>query len=431
MRRIVIVGALAAGLSACATYHAEPLPRAPELASRAPQPKMDMSNVGKYAIAHSPDLAVERLRAQVSVAQAYEGGLLPDPQFSASADHPTVQGLGLVNGYALGLAQDLQALLTEPSRAEGAEAKKTQAKLNLLWAEWQTLQKAANLVAQKVYADDKLKILQQAADVLQEQAHHSTHELKRHNTTIDVAGADLSAALDISSQRDAAARAAITDDSDLKALLGLAPEAKLTLTDPGEPPPISRKEVEAALKRVARARPDLLALQAGYHAQDEAVRTAILQQFPAMNVGFNRASDTSNIQTNGLAVTINIPIFGSTQAKIHTERATRAQLRAEYQARLDQTEADAWRIWNGLILLRTQIRDLVASMPELHKMAETGRKAYAAGNLAPATYVLLQTSLSARESELFDLRATLWQDTIALRTLLAITPLIPEHSDAH
>ncbi len=431
MRKIVLVVALTGGLSACASYHAQPLPTAPDLAMQPPQARMDMGAVGRYAVAHSPDLSVERRRADVSAAQAYEGGLLPDPQISASADHPTVHGLGLTNGYALGLAEDLQTLLTEPSRARAADAKQKQAKLDLLWAEWQTLQKAASLYTQTIYADGKLAALQRTSTAFQEQAKRSGHELKRHNTTIDMAGADLSAALDLSSQRDAAARAAVASDADLKALLGLAPTASLTLVDPGEPPPISRKDVEAALGRVTRARPDLLALQAGYHAQDEAVRTAILQQFPAINLGFNRASDTSNIQSNGIAVTINIPIFGSTQARIHIERATRIQLRAEYQARLDQTTADAWRIWHSLELLRGQVARLAGSVPELQKMAETGQKAYAAGNLAPATYVLLETSLSARASELFDLKAALWQDTIALKTLLAMTPLIPEphHAD--
>lgn len=426
MRKIVLVVALASGLSACAGYHALPLPKAPDLAAHPPQTPMDMAAVGHFAVAHSPDLLVKRRRADVSAAQAYQGGLLPDPQFSASADHPTIHGPGLANGYALGLAEDLQALLTEPSRAKAADARQKQAKLDLLWAEWQTLQKAANLYTQTLYADGKRAALQRAAAVLQKQADHSGHELKRHNTTIDMAGADLSAALDISSQRDAAARAAVAATANLKALLGLAPTASLKLVDPGEPPPISRKDVQAALSRVTRTRPDLLALQAGYHAQDEAVRTAILQQFPAINLGFNRASDTSNIQSNGIAVTINIPIFGSTQARIHVERATRAQLRAEYQSRLDQTTADAWRIWHNLKLLRHQVGRLTHSVPELRKMAETGQKAYAAGNLAPATYVLLETSLSTRQSELFDLKTALWQDTIALKTLLAMTPLIPE-----
>ncbi len=425
MRKVASILVLAGGLSACATYHAAPLPEAPKLALQPPQAIMDISAVGPYAIAHSPDLEIARRRTEVSLAQAYQGGLLPDPQFSASADHPTIHGVGLANGYALGLAEDLQALLTEPSRAEGAEALQKQAGLELLWAEWQTLQQATSLYVHKIYVDDKLAVLGRTAKALQEQAQHSTHTLERHDTSIDVAGADLSAALDIASQRDSAARAAVATDVNLKALLGLAPTAPLKLAEPGAPPPISCAEVEEALKRVRQTRPDLLALQAGYHAQDEAVRTAILQQFPAINLGFNRASDTSNIQSNGLAVTINIPIFGSTQAKIRVERATRAQLRAEYQARLDQTTADAWRIWQSLMLLHQNVDRLAQSVPALQEMAATSQKAYSAGNLPPATYALIETSLSARQGELFDLRAALWDDTIALRTLLAMTPLVP------
>lgn len=426
MRRFLLALAIAGGLSGCAIYQDAPLPQSPRLAAQSPGASMTLAAVGDYAIAHSPDLLAERRRADVAVAQAYEGGLLPDPQLSASVDHPTVHGMGLGNGYALGLSQDLQALLTEPSRAAAADAKQKQAALDLLWAEWQTLQKASSLYVQKIYADQKLGELTQTATILRTQSQHSSHELQRHNTTIEVAGADLSSALDLSSQSDSAARAAVAADADLKALLGLTPAASLLLVDPGDPPSISREDVEAALGQVTRVRPDLLALQAGYHAQEEAVRTAILQQFPAINVGFSRSSDTSNIQSNGLSVTINIPVFGSTQAKIRTERATREQMRAEYQARLDQTSADAWRLWQNLSLLRQQVARLETAVPRLQEMAEIGRKAYSAGNLAPATYALLQTSLSARISELFDLKTALWSDTIALKTLLAMTPLLQE-----
>jgi hypothetical protein len=64
-------------------------------------------------------------------------------------------------------------------------------------------------------------------------------------------------------------------------------------------------------------------------------------------------------------------------------------------------------------------------VPDLRKAAQTAQIAYQAGDIAPATYVLLQISLSARESELLDLRAMLWSDTMALRALIAMTPLIP------
>lgn len=428
MRNAVKVLLLSVSLSGCAIYRPAPLPVSPPLESptqSATQHNFTLTEIASQAVLHSPDLIAKRRKAEVSGAQAYAAGLIPDPQFSASVDHPVVSGLGLVNGYALGLSQDLQALLTEPSRAGTAEAKIKEAKLNLLWAEWQTIQNAANLYMQKYFADRKTDILGHTADILNAQSARSMRALSTHNSTIDVAGSDLSAALDISSQRDIAARAALKASADLTLLLNMTPETHLTLSDPGEPSPVTKQEMEAGLANVSRARPDLLALQAGYHAQEGAVRTAILEQFPAINFGFNRASDTSNIHTNGLSVSLNIPIFGNAQAKIHTERATRAQLRAEYELRLDQTKTDAWRTWNVLKLLRSQIGRLDASVPKLRHMAQTAQNAYDAGNLAPATYVLLQTSLSAREGELLDLKATLWADTIALRTLLAMAPIIP------
>lgn len=428
MQKRILLIAFFTLLSGCAIYHPLPLPIAPSLDDALPKSATYPLTIGEtasLALDRSPNLLIERRKANVSKAQAYASGLLPDPQFSASADHPTVRGPGLVNGYALGLAQDLQAILTQPAHAESADAKRKQAKLDLLWAEWQTIQKATNLFAQKYYLNDKSLLLSRAADLLKIQSERSDRALAKHDTTIDVAGADLSTALDIASQRDAASRAALSADSDLRMELNLGAGAPLVLADPGDPGVVSEDDVRSALTNVVRNRPDLLALQAGYHAQEEAVWIAILEQFPAINVGFNRASDTSNIQTNGLSVTFNIPIFGSTQAKIRTERATRAELYTEYQTRLDQTHADAWRIWRSLELLRSQIERLQRSLPQLQHMAAVGQKAYSAGNLPPATYVLLQTSLTARESELLDLKATLWSDTIALKTLLSITPLLP------
>jgi len=419
---------LSISVSGCAFYQPDPLPLAPELAPTAPalsDHALTLGEVAAQAVLRSPDLAIERRRADVTSAQAFAAGLLPDPQLTASLDHPTVQGLGLVNAYALGLSQDLQALLTEPSRSETAVSRRKQAELDLLWAEWRTIQNALDLYVQKSFADRKVALLQNMTDILNAQSSRSMRALAGHNSTLDVAGADLSAALDISSQKDAAARIALQADADLKLLLNLAPSAKMELSELGEPDRLTKNDIEMALANVSHSRTDLLALQAGYHAQEESVRTAILQQFPTVSVGFTRAADTSNIQTTGLSVTLNIPIFGSTQAKIRTEQATRAQLRAEYLARLDQTETDAWRIWKALGLLRTQQNRLEASLPELRHMAQTGRTAYLAGNLAPATYVLLQTSLSAREGELLDLKATMWTDTIALRTILGIAPVIP------
>lgn len=417
---------LSVAVTGCETFQSEPLPEQASFATAlfAAPLHLTIAQSVSLAVEHSPHLAIERRKMGVAHAQAYAAGLLPDPQLTASADFPTVHGPGLVTGYALGLSEDLQAFLTEPSRAEGGEARKKQARLDLLWAEWQTIQKTADLYVQKYFTDRKAALLAADAGVLTAQAARSQRALEAHNTTIDVAGSDLSAALDIEIRRDAAARAAMASDADLKTELNVEPNAELTLADPANPGTISKDEVAAGLKAMVNRRPDLLALQAGYHAQEEAVRTAILQQFPAVNFGMNRASDTTNVRTIGLAATIDVPILGNTQAKIRTERATREQLRSEYQARLDEAESDAWRLWRSLGLLREQIRQLEQSLPELRRMAQTGEEAYAAGNLAPATYVLLRTSLTSRESDLLDLKAMLWNDSTALRALLGLSPLV-------
>ncbi|MDE3116941.1 MAG: TolC family protein [Pseudomonadota bacterium] len=429
IRSGLLAALLAGGLSGCAVYHAEPLPVAPDVAAQAPAGPLDMIAAARLALKANPDLAALRHKAEVSDADAEIGGLLPDPQVSLSGDQTTVQGAGLTNAYALGLSEDLQALLTEPSRAEGAEAARKQARLDLLWSEWQTIENASGLYATAYFDAQKAALLQTTADVLSAQAARSGRALEAHNSTIDAAGADLSTALDTASQADGAARDALAADAALKAQLDIAPGAELSLADPGLPAAIAKTDLEAALGHVAMARPDLLALKAGYHAQEEAVWTAILEQFPAVTAGFNRASDTSNVQTNGLAVTLNLPIFGTTQANIRKARATRAELRAEYQARLDTTVSDAWRIWRSLGLLRAQVENLSAQLPELRRMAQAGEKAYRAGNLPPASYVLMQTSLSTREAELFDLKTTLWTDTLALRTLLAMPLIAPEAGD--
>jgi outer membrane protein TolC len=420
-RRVLALFACAA-LSACATYHALPLGTAPRLLP-APKHALSMRQTALFALAHSPDLAVARDQARLAIARARQSDKLSDPQFQAMGAPPTVHIPGLTNAYSLGLAEDLQGLLTEPARAEGARAKADQARLELAWSEVETAQKAATLYAEAVLSAQKERALSRLSAITRLQAARSAQALSQHNTTIANAGSDLSASLDILSQRDAAARAALMARARLKAVLGIEPNAALKLRAISDPPPISRRAVIRALAVVRSRRPDLLALRAGYHAQNEAVIAALLEQFPAMNVGFQRASDNTNVQTNGLTVTVNIPIFGSTQARIRTARASRAELHAQYQARLDLTAADAWRTFHALALLHRQVSELEQAVPALRQMAARARVAYAQGNLSPSSYMLLETSLAAREGELLDLKQSLWQDTIALRTVLGLSPL--------
>ena len=427
MKQFAAALALSAFLASCTVYRALPLASGPDYSALPPPPvgPLDMAAVATLAVQRNPDLVASRRKADVAEAQSFAAGLLPDPQLSASLDHPTA--LGFVSGYMLGLSEDLQALLTHPARASAAQAAADQAKLSVLWDEWQTIEKASALYVQKTTADEKQAMLARIEVVLATQSGRSAKALAMHDATLDQAGVDLVAALDTASQRSSASRDALTADINLKALIDVNPTATLMLAGLGEPESFTPEQLNSALDNLTHSRPDLLALQAGYRSQEEAVWIAVLSQFPTITLGFTRGADTSNVHTIGLTATVNLPIFNGARGEIHVQSATRAQLHAEYQARLDQTTADAWRLWQEMNLLRKQIGELKAALPTFRKMAEIGRRAYASRDLAPATYILMQTSLTARESELLDLQSSLWIDSIALHTILG-QPYVPAAS---
>ena len=409
-------------LAGCQAYHAEPLSDAPNFGAAektsVPAGPLSLTAVAGLAVSNNPDLVASRAKADVARAQAFAAGLLPDPQFDGSVDYPSDPGT--VSAYALGISEDLQQLLTFPSRRTAAQAATDQARLSLLWDEWQTIEMAGTLGVQKFYGDAKARQLGQAAALLQDQAAHSDQALATGNATIDAAGGDLAVALDAASQSNQAERAALTADIGLKKLLNVAPDNTLLLSDPGDPGNFSRQDVSAALANITRTRPDLLALQAGYKAQEEAVRQSILEQFPAVTFGYNRAADTTPIHTTGLSVAVSLPLFNGARGNIRIQHATRDQLHAEYQARLDQTTDDAWRLWQEIQLLRDELGKLEEKLPEFRRMAEVGQQARANGDLPPATFVVIETSLQARESDYYDVETALWSDTIALHTLLGL-----------
>jgi outer membrane protein TolC len=416
-------------LAGCQSYHAVPLPETPDfttLAAGAPAKPLSLVEVATLAVQHNPDLVASRAKADIATAQAFAAGLLPDPQLSASTEYPTQSGFS--NGYMLGLSEELQSLITQPSRRAAAQAAADQAKLNALWEEWQIVEKASTLAIQKSFSERKVKLLEGSGSILWSQAENSARALAAGNSTLDAAGSDLAAALDVESQHATAAREALASDINLKQLLDLEPATHLAIADLPDPPDITQDNVTDALKSVVKLRPDLLALQAGYRSQEEAVRQSILQQFPAITFGFDKAADAENVHTVGMSVTVNLPIFGNAQAMIKIQDATRAQLRAEYQARLNTTTTDAWRIWQEAQLLRRQIALLEQKLPAFRHMAEVSAQAHASGDLTPATYVLLQISLQARESEILDLKAALWNDTIALDALLGMPFAAPPDS---
>ena len=98
----------------------------------------------------------------------------------------------------------------------------------------------------------------------------------------------------------------------------------------------------------------------------------------------DRSDQGNTVHMLNIGATLNLPLFDRNQGNIAIQRTTRAQLLAEYQARLDQTTSDAWRIWTEMQQLKTAIDETQARLPELQKAADDAERAYMQGEFAGA-----------------------------------------------
>jgi len=428
------------GMAGCAGYAPKPLPASPDLApdmsqlhvaaSSLPLPLLqahrfdpndglDMTEAAMLAVANNPELKAERKRAKVAGAQLFAARLLPDPQLSVSADHPTDQGAGLSNAYGVGLNYDLMALVTHSAVVQGAVAGSRQIDLEVLWREWQTVQQARIFYVQSSYQARRVALLREAAALYASRYTRSAKALAQGNLTLDVAGTDLTALMDADSRLNQAERDRDRIRHELNALLGLDPQAKVRLTPLKGTPGVFHGDVATLLKDMPRRRPDLLALQAGYRSQEARLRQAVLAQFPSLSVGFNRAKDTSDVHTVGLGVSLNLPIFNANRGDIAVQRASRAELRQQYQARLDAAVGQIDQLQRQQALIERQLQITGAHLPELARMVKQAESAYRARNIGALTYLNMQNTLLNKQLEQADLEQAQWETRIALDTLLA------------
>lgn len=415
-----------AALSSCATYRPLPLPTTTNLARQAPGGvlPLDMARVATLAVLNNPALQSARASLGVAQAQAFAAGLLPDPHFSYSASHPTDRVSSPdprypeYNEYGLELDVDLLALLTHSSVREGARADYRQAQLQLLWREWQTVAEARTLYAQQTIAAERQRYLAPAEQLYAQAARSSQRALVEGNVTIEQASTDRAVLIDIQAQLGAAERSLLAAEQGLRALLGVEPDVTLPLEGLGMPTVPDRATVAASVARIARFRPDLRALRAGYSAEEDRVRTAILSQFPNVVIGFTKARDDSDVHLLGGVVNLTLPLFNRGRGQIAIERATRAQLRADYQARLDETTGDAWQLWHEMRELSRQLSDLDRKLPAFESSVQAARGAYQRNEFPTADYFTLVSSYLTAKTTHYDLLQSLWSDSIALSTLL-------------
>ena len=439
MRSAVSICLASAVLTACQTYEPAPLGDRPELVSDVaaltispsdlplrelgahrfdPSAPLDMDEIAMIAVVNNPDLKAMRGQLGVAEAQAFAAGLLPNPQFSF-AYGGLISGVGATtSSVSATLTADIVPLLTRSVRRRAALANERSVRLNLLWQEWQIVSQARTFFARAVELERQRAVIEEYRKLFNDRYQSSNTAMQQGNEILPTVVSDLGALQAVETQLHDIEQVILKNRHDLNALLGLAPEAELRLVDRVSVPAIDTGKLKAIVLDLAGRRPDLLALAAGYEAEEQKLRQSIIEQFPKLNIGPNYTNDTTPVYTVGPTLTIGLPIFDRNQGNVAIERATRQGLHDEYQARLDAAYGAADRLITEVNLIEAQYRASLTSIRRLRDAAEVADRAYAAGNLDERSYVDLHAAFLAKEIESLKLEQTLLEQRIVLQTLI-------------
>ena len=238
------------------------------------------------------------------------------------------------------------------------------------------------------------------------------------NETLTTVTPDLAALQTTTTQINDLQRQQMSRRHQLNALLGLAPEVAVPLSTDPDLPAWDQETVTQALPTLAQRRPDLVALQLGYRAQNAKLRTAILSQFPNLTFGITGGSDNANVRNVGPQVSLELPIFNQNQGNIAIERATRQQLHDEYTARLTSAAGQVRAMAAEIDLLFRQLATVRRDLAVTLHAATQAEAAFKAGNLDERSYVDLVSARLAKEQEIVTIEQSLLEQQVAIATLI-------------
>jgi len=371
-------------------------------------------DVARIMLSISPELVALRARVQVAEAQLFAAGIVADPQLSLAFERAS--GAGLVNALGLSLASDLASLLTRGVRREAARASAQQVRHDVAWSEWLAINQVRTLVRRIGYLQRQQALLDAATDSARKLLALYRDNMQRGEARLDDVSLYQVGFIDAQDRALALTRMGKAARLQLNALLGLPPSTELALqTDQRLPSPASF-DVAALARRALTSRLDLQALREGYAAQQANTLASVRLGWPLPQLALNRSRDTSNVWSTGLAATLTLPLWDRNRGAITVAQATRAQLRVEYQARVQQMLSDIAAQATDLQALAAQRDALAAELPELRAAASQLAAASQAGSVPLVTYETLRAALLERESNLLGLEQAHAEGLVALET---------------
>ncbi|MEI5999789.1 TolC family protein [Paraburkholderia bengalensis] len=410
----------------CAGYVPRPLPEAPQWSSdsESTSAPLTVDQVVSRALEFSPEVRRAERDVDIAKAKSYADGLLPDPTLNFSTDRPGAAGY--VPAFMVELGYEVSALVDRPAKKRAANAFLDGKRLALEWTRWQVANQAYALYVQNVS-------LTSLEDETSQRTAHQRDVANRMDIALEHAYVTRDAAMLAQTRyRDSELALSALRQEHLKAmqelntLLGIRPGTRLALAAPPEPTDIPQDVIAQALADLAKHRPDLLALRAGYDEQDERYRAALLGQFPKLDIGVTRGRDTSAIYTTGLSVSVTLPLFNGNRGNIAIEKATRESLYDDYVQRLDDAYSAVDGITAELGVLQGQLHTSRASEYALKTSLEKARHAFEQGNLALPAFADIESQYLAQRIASEKLEGQVLQQHVALCTLIGVSAIDDE-----
>ena len=368
------------------------------------------------AVLLNPSLRSERDRRSLADAQIIQAGLLPNPQFSWSTEDP-IGGMteGTVRGVAWGLDWSLRELVTRRARLSEAQFSRSAVDLEILWKEWQLSQAAKLAVYQAIGLNQQLLEASENRDRLADNLDRVRQAADSgFMTDQDLAAAEAASFQARSTFLDLKKQAG-NQKIRLNQALGFPPELEVPLQEDSDLPshfePPSQEEILSGLEE---RRLDLVALRRGYQSQESAVRQAILEQFPNISIGVNRAKDTGDVITRGFGISIDLPLFDLNEGGIASEKATRQILYDDYIQRIFETRSEIAALIYNATSLNLQIESVQEEIPRLTHLVDTYREAVDRKQADILNYYSVWNDLTEKRLDLIGLKLSLVETQIAL-----------------
>ena len=371
------------------------------------------SEAAILAVDQNPRLRAARAERGIGQAELLAAGVLPNPRLDGSFDVPVSGAEATVLGYGAGLSWNVTPLFSRGARVSAAEENLTSIDLEIAWQEWQVAQAARLHAIAAIYLQRRVAVARELEDTWQRRA-SALRQARTAGavTEIEVTNAERSLAEARVLKLEFEQRL-VAERAELSRAIGVNPVRDLVL-DVGFSPPASSPAREVVLDDLPRRRLDLIALQHAQRSRDEALRAAVIAQFPPVEIGFQARREVDQNGSLGVTLSFELPFFDRNQGAVARERARRTQVEAEYDGRLLDARADSLRALRELELVREQLTAAREASDAAGRLAEQGRSAAVGGALNPLIAAdLLERSYTSR-LRVLEIEQTLAELQVAL-----------------